>query len=160
MKMLYLADKDHLGRYGRTIVGDDYVAMQNGPVPDRAYNLCKYVRGDREHFDPLPGARALLKMEGNKIVLLCEPDLDELSKSDLAALDEAAKIFRKGGWKAVRDASHDAAFQAAWDEARAQDKGMVWMDFNAIASTLPNGAALIEYLADPHPGEAPCPQRS
>lgn len=156
MKMLYLADKAHLGRYGRTITGDVYVAMQRGPVPDRAYNLCKFVRGDRTHFDPLPGARELFQLTGNDIALLCDPDMDELSRSDVAALDEAVSIYERGGWKAVFKESHDPAWEAAWKEAEARGTGMVGMDINAIASTLSNAAELIEYMADPHPGEAPC----
>lgn len=155
MKMLYLADKVHLGKYGRTIAGDRYVAMPKGPVPDRSYNLLKYVKGQRAHFDPLPSARDLFRVDDNKIVLLRDPDLEELSRSDVAALDAAIEIYARGGWRAVFRASHDAAWKAAWDEAKARDTGSIDMAFDAIASTLENGAALIEYLADPHPGEAP-----
>src|SRR5574337_40126 len=155
MKMLYLADKVHLENYGRTIAGDVYVAMEKGPVPDRAYNLCKFVRGDRDHFDALPEARQLFQMRGYAFELLVDPDLDELSRSDLSALDEAAEVFLKGGFNAVYSASHDGAWQASWEKAKACGSRMTNMDFNAIASTLPNGAALIEFLADPHPGEAP-----
>lgn len=153
MKMLYLADKVHLGKYGRTVTGDEYVAMGKGPVPDRAYNLCKYVRGDRAQFDSFPDAKSFFAMSGNRLTLLREPDMDELSASDVKALDEACAIYAKGGWKAVADASHDAAWDAAWKKASARGVKMVDMDLNAVASTLPNAAALIDYLADPHPGE-------
>jgi len=153
MKMLYLADKAHLGRYGRTVTGDNYVAMGKGPVPDRAYNLCKFVRGERSQFDLLPHARELFALHNNAFELLREPDLDELSRSDLRALDEACRIYGAGGWQAVADASHDPAWKAAWNDATGRGVRMVDMDINAVASTLPNAAALIEYLADPHPGE-------
>lgn len=153
MKMLYLADKVHMGRYGRTITGDEYVAMEKGPVPERSYNLCKFVRGNRSSFDPLPNARDLLGMEGNNFILRREPDLNELSRSDLQALDEVCEIHRRGGWRAVAEESHDDAWKTAWHDAEGRDVRMVDMDINAIASTLPNAAALIDYLADPHPGE-------
>jgi len=32
IKLVYLADKYHLLRYGRTVTGDEYFAMENGPV--------------------------------------------------------------------------------------------------------------------------------
>jgi uncharacterized phage-associated protein len=32
-KVFFLAEKWHLNRFGRPIIGDTYVAMQNGPVP-------------------------------------------------------------------------------------------------------------------------------
>lgn len=157
MKMLYLADKVHLTKYGRTIAGDDYVAMEKGPVPDRAYNLCKYVRGDRKRFDPMPDAADLFAFEGNSILLKKDPDLEELSRSDIEALDAAAGVFASGGWKAVFKESHDAAWEAAWQTATGRGVFMVDMDVNAIASTLDNGASLIEFLTDRHPGEAEPP---
>jgi uncharacterized phage-associated protein len=44
-KLLYFADKLHMSRYGRFIVGDYYVAMKHGPVPSRTYNILKEVEG-------------------------------------------------------------------------------------------------------------------
>ena len=160
MKMLYLADKDHLGRFGRTITGDMYTAMKNGPVPDRAYNLCKFVGGRRSHYDALPTAREHLVLRDNVFELLQAPDLCQLSKSDLRALDGAAAIYAEGGWRAVRKASHDPAWKAYWAEAQAQDLGSKEMDITAIAATLPNGPAVIEYLCDSSPGEATAPAAS
>ncbi|MEP7246474.1 MAG: Panacea domain-containing protein [Gammaproteobacteria bacterium] len=39
LKLLYLADKLHLERYGRLIFGDHYVAMEHGPVGSDAYDV-------------------------------------------------------------------------------------------------------------------------
>lgn len=154
MKMLYLADKAHLGKFGRTITGDEYTAMKQGPVPERAYSLCKYVRGQRSHFDAMPNAREFLRLCENDFELLACPDMDVLSKSDVAALNEALQMYRNGGWRAVWRASHDAAWKAAWDNALARGIGSIDIDLDVIAASLPNAAALMEYLADPHPGDA------
>ncbi|MFB3902421.1 MAG: Panacea domain-containing protein [Acidobacteriota bacterium] len=35
-KLLYFADKYHLTRYGRPVIGDQYVKMEYGPVPSKA----------------------------------------------------------------------------------------------------------------------------
>lgn len=40
-KVLFYADIAHFRRYGRPIVGDQYVAMHSGPVPSFAYNVIK-----------------------------------------------------------------------------------------------------------------------
>jgi len=32
IKLVYLANKYHLAKYGRTITGDDYYAIEHGPV--------------------------------------------------------------------------------------------------------------------------------
>lgn len=154
MKMLYLADRAHLERYGRTVTRDAYVAMEKGPVPDRSYNLCKFVGHQREHYDAAPDARDHLRMNGNRIEVLGQVDLDELSRSDVQALAEAASIYNKGGWRAVFRDSHDAAWAAAWDAALASGRGMVEMDLETIAKALPNCEALLAYLVDPCPGDA------
>lgn len=39
VKLLYLADKCHLVRYGRTITGDEYWAMDYGPVGSTAKDI-------------------------------------------------------------------------------------------------------------------------
>jgi len=154
MKMLYLADKAHLGSFGRTITGDDYTAMEKGPLPERAYNLCKFVRGTRESFAPMPAAKDFLAINGNAFVLLSDPDLAELSRSDLESLDQAAAMHRAGGWKALFDASHDDAWKAAWDEARDRGVGSIGMDIVDIARSA-GDETLADFVRDPHPGAAP-----
>lgn len=154
MKMLYLADKAHLGAFGRTITGDSYTAMEKGPLPERAYNLCKYVRGSRATFSPMPDAHEFLQMDGHKFRLLAEPDLDELSGSDIEALDQAASMHRDGGWKVLFDASHDDAWRQAWDEARTCGVGSIGMDLVDIARSVGDDD-LADFVYDPHPGSAP-----
>jgi uncharacterized phage-associated protein len=41
MKLLYLADREALIRWGRPITTDRYVSMDNGPVLSRIYNLIR-----------------------------------------------------------------------------------------------------------------------
>lgn len=159
MKMIYLADKAHLGRYGRTITGDMYTAMSKGPVPERAYNLCKYVRGDRERFDPMPDAKDYLGLVENNFDLLSEPDIDELSESDVEALNEVAEIHKKGGWKAVFEASHDSAWRDAWNQAQEKGVGSIAMSLLDIAQST-GDLELVAFLRDPHPGCAPAPASS
>lgn len=158
LKMIYLADKEHLGRFGRTITGDEYAAMAKGPVPERSYELCKFIRGDRAYFDPLPDAREKLSLRPaprHDFELLEEPDLSQLSRSDLQCLEATARTYCDGrGWREVADASHDDAWKAAWAAAEARGIGSTHMDILAIAATLPNASDLIEHLVDSHPGEA------
>ena len=44
LKAIYLADKEHLQKYGRQMFGDRYIAMKLGPVPSLAYDIVKSVR--------------------------------------------------------------------------------------------------------------------
>jgi uncharacterized phage-associated protein len=44
-KILYFSDREHLNMYGRTITGDKYIAMSDGPVPSNLYDIFKSVEG-------------------------------------------------------------------------------------------------------------------
>src|SRR6266700_2113944 len=41
IKLLYLADREALIRWGRPITTDSYVSMDNGPVVNRMYSLIR-----------------------------------------------------------------------------------------------------------------------
>ncbi len=43
LKLLYIADREWLAEAGRTITGDEAVAMKNGPVLSQVYDLIKGV---------------------------------------------------------------------------------------------------------------------
>ena len=63
VKILYFAEKDHLGKYGRMICADDYKRLNWGPVPTRAYDVLKIVegRGDSHFLDMNPDIVARAK---------------------------------------------------------------------------------------------------
>ena len=42
-KMLYLADKTSLEKYGRFIFGESYSAMQEGATPSKSYDILKQI---------------------------------------------------------------------------------------------------------------------
>ena len=44
--IIYFADKEHLLRYGRTITGDRYYALEQGPVPTRGLDA---LNGKNKH---------------------------------------------------------------------------------------------------------------
>ena len=47
LKVLFLADKQHLNSYGRPIAGEQYVAMKYGPVPETAYKILRQQKAIR-----------------------------------------------------------------------------------------------------------------
>ena len=44
-KILYFSDREYLARYGTTITGDCYIAMEAGPVPSKVYDIFKSLEG-------------------------------------------------------------------------------------------------------------------
>lgn len=117
-KVLYFADKEHLNRFGRPILGDTYIAMEHGPVPSLAYNL---VKGDEFEAPDLleKAAQAFLVDRNAKHARLYTRehhvvDLDLFSKTDLECLERAVKLYGTMPWPELRALTHE---DPAWAEA-------------------------------------------
>lgn len=105
IKLLYLADREGLLRWGRPITTDRYVSMDKGPVTSRIYSLI--------NEEPPPGEESFWRRhisapEANyEVRLLVEPEPWELSPAEDALLEE---IFKKYGgldrWSLVK-LTHD-----------------------------------------------------
>jgi uncharacterized phage-associated protein len=75
IKLIFLADRMHLAKYGRPIVGGHYCAMPHGPVASEFYNAIK------------DGDLGVLPEEGShKVATDRKADEDFLSESDLEIL--------------------------------------------------------------------------
>jgi uncharacterized phage-associated protein len=97
VKLIFFADREHLFRFGRPIVGGCYVAMPHGPVSSELYDAIKTA--------PTAG-RLLLERRGNGIVLTDAPSDDALSESDVEILDETDKTYGTlDAWR-LRDMTH------------------------------------------------------
>ncbi len=106
--------KKHLVKYGRSIVGDTYYAMKNGPVPSFIYDALKFARGDgtpNSLFEDI--ANAISIRSNYTFVAIEKADLDELSKSDIECLDKSIEENRDIEYTALTKKSHDAAWKAA-----------------------------------------------
>lgn len=161
LKMMYLADKLHLERFGRFIAGDDYCAMQKGPVPSHAYNMIKAVRGDGDcHPAGEVAAQHFAYTDDHMLRLLRQPDLDELSGSDIDCLEEVVTIYHRVGKWAIKDMSHDDAWKDAWNRARLTFRKSTSIGVRAIANQFDDAEALKAHLEDDSPGEAVLPSRT
>lgn len=98
-KVLYAADKYHLNRYFRFILGDVYARLPRGSAPS---NVLDMLKSSSEAFE----------VRGYNIRPLQEPDMDELSPSDVEALDLAIEACKGKGWLALSKESHDAIYDA------------------------------------------------
>lgn len=86
LKLVYLADRYHLRKYGRPILDDEYRAMKYGPVAMKTKNLVERLAGpgrdpaDAIAVETLPGDRLGIRP-------LRAPDTRKLSETDIEALD-------------------------------------------------------------------------
>lgn len=95
IKLLYLADKCHLIRYGRTILNDDYYAMEYGPVGTTVKDILSFdypTNISKNEFEYLNKLIEKAGAHGYKAKTVDIP-LDMLSETDIEALDFIIKTF-------------------------------------------------------------------
>jgi uncharacterized phage-associated protein len=110
-KILYFSDREHLNEYGRTITGDKYIAMSDGPVPSNLYDIFKSVRGDG-YFKDTGKFGVYFSVVGNDLIKANkEPDLKKLSKTDICHIDKSIELYGNLSWDEIREKSHDYAWR-------------------------------------------------
>ena len=112
-KTLYFADQEHLSKYGRSITGDTYIAMQYGPVPSMIYDITKAVKGD-SYFSQSDNATELKELFhfANRFIICAAADYDpdSLSDSDKECLDNAIAKCCDKSFTELTEMSHGLAY--------------------------------------------------
>ena len=102
-KILYFADRKHIKRYGRPIIGDAYVKMSFGPVP----SFVKDVVDEK-----LDENLEIVTVYNNKYIkALMKFDIQFLSETDIECLDEAISENKELNFSELTNKSHDSAYQ-------------------------------------------------
>lgn len=149
LKLRYFADKLHLSRYGFLASGDEYAAMQYGPVGSATYDLLKAAAGRINRFTPTVFVDAVanaLKVEGEVVRPLRKERKEFLSEAEIECLEEALSTYANLPFKKRTMISHDAAYNSAWAEAERKSAYASDMDIIDIAKTLENADEVIDYL--------------
>lgn len=113
-KVLFFAEKMHINRYSRPIVGDTFIAMPAGPVPTTLYD---FIKGRLDQAGDPEAIMAALSIERDPYPQMAArrpPDLDALSVSDRECLDEAIVFCRARGFGVLSNLTHQ---ERAWLEA-------------------------------------------
>ena len=110
MKILYLAERQHLAKWGEKITTDDYYALPHGPVPTRIYDALKAVKDGHGGF--LADVVTVEKDQPN-VMPLREPDMGYLSKSEVEALDNAITKNIVKSFAELEQMTHDEYYHKA-----------------------------------------------
>lgn len=104
-KILWLSDRCHLRRYGRTISGDVYYAMPKGVVPTDAKNLLEgkktRLKTDNNYF-----TMYIRPTENHKYSVISEPDTKKFSQSDTKVLDRVIERCKSLSGQELSEISH------------------------------------------------------
>lgn len=145
IKLMYLAERLSLKRYGETLTGDRLVAMPHGPVLSYTYDL---IQGAYEPsaggWDTWVSDRAGHDVELNDKSMIRSPedDLLALSESDLEVLSEVWGEF--GHWDRfrLRDFTHSGACPE-WTDPNGSSTPLTYRHVLSCLGYSPESAAAI-----------------
>lgn len=137
--LAYLADKEHLNRYGRTVSTDSYQKSLLGPVPIQMSKLVRTI-AKGYHVDGI-STEDDLTVELNEFGYIVKPrrlpDLEWLSNADIKCLDSVLLLYNKEYPLDIIEQCQDLAV------AKTKIGDAILVD--DIIRTLPNAEDLIDY---------------
>jgi uncharacterized phage-associated protein len=153
VKFFYLADREHLNRYGRPITSEVYYALEYGPVASIAMDL-------------IENEPAILKSAGlkqlpfetealDKIIYIRKPlravNYDLFSKSDLKIFDEIIEKYGKMSFDELYKITHQHfAYTNVWNR-RPKNMNRAKMNYEDM---IEEGAKKADLLEDISPVSA------
>lgn len=152
VKLLYLAERLSLQRYGEPITGDRLVSMPNGPVLSMTYDhingaLPSAIEGG---WDTWIAGRAdyVVALKDESLIRSPEQDLLRLSDSDLEVLGEIWTQFGHWDrWELVRYTHSDACPE--WEDPDGSSKPITYDSlFEKLGYSQEQSSALVERLAE------------
>ena len=144
LKTIYLANKMHLGRYGRELFHQRYQALEWGAVPQLPYDVVTHVRDGRaQNHMPKDVKEKVSVSKTHTIKPLVPVPTHLLSKSDMECLDEAIEFYRDKdfGWVAS-NAHEDPAYIRTYDRKPNGDIPLA----DILTMTVENGELLLEHF--------------
>lgn len=105
LKLIFFADRYHVRKYGRPVTGDEYLAMQYGPVASSVKDIAEMS----SFLDPKVADYAKhFVMPVNKLTFrtIAAVDTDQLSESDIEALDFSWNNFSSYGQFELAEITH------------------------------------------------------
>jgi uncharacterized phage-associated protein len=104
LKLLYIAERESLRRFGRPICGDDYVSMKLGPVMSIVFNLIKEERSDEDFWLSHIRRRENEKYE---VELFEDPGLGPLSEAEIELLETTFDHYKNADQWDLSRISHE-----------------------------------------------------
>ena len=125
-KLLFLADKYHVVRYGRPILGDHYRALEYGPIPQRTMDALHALVDEkrRRTAETDQFAKALnidRRYRYPRFTTNIKPNLETLSVSERRALEHIVTEYGKKTFDELKALTHE---MPAYKNARARVKGV------------------------------------
>lgn len=144
-KILYFAEMSHISDWGVSFIPDEFKARTNGPVPELLYaSICQQSKPTTDFAKSLWGAIESAQEDAKSILLpKRHADYDFISPSELEALDKSIDENINLSFEALRNKSHDHAWEKAYNS---HDSHIISALDMAQVCTVNEGMA--EYIKD------------
>jgi uncharacterized phage-associated protein len=133
VKLIYFADRYHIRKYGRPVVGDIYFAMKLGPVGSNILNVANLSNTNLNSVCLKYAHEFLGYPKDDKklqtIVSKKEVDLDLFSQTDIEAFETVFKEYGSEDQFELADISHEYPEWAKHEKEIKQGKRSVPMDY-------------------------------
>lgn len=103
IKLLYLADREALSVWGRSLSGDSYFSLPKGPILSKTYDLINYKE------DPNNKSywyKFISKMSYD-VMLIGQPGIDELSEREIDLIHKIYEKYKGKDWGEMIDVCHE-----------------------------------------------------
>lgn len=152
VKFFYLADKEHLVKYGRPITFEKYCALDHGPVASTVYDLLKSPHAQLRKFGITDLPFELTTYEENNIIVLGVAkrpvDHDVFSRTDLEVFDNIVEKYKNYSFSDLRNETHaHFAYTNAWEHKNPHSKS-VEMNYEDMLEETPLKAEIIEHMKE------------
>ena len=113
LKVLFYADKRHLNDHGRPVIGDDYAALEWGPVASTTYDILKSdAHALRQHgISEVPFS---VRGSSRHVRTSNEPNMEVFSESDIECLEWALSKYGRFTFSSLTHRTHK---EKAWCKA-------------------------------------------
>lgn len=144
-KLLFLADKYHLVRYGRPILGDHYRALDYGPIPQRTMDVLHALADEHRwrsaEADRLAKVLAVdHRYQYPRFTATVAPNLETLSVSEVRTLEHVVAEYGEKTFDELKSLTHEMpAYKKAW--ARRGDTQAVEMHYEDFFEEDPDAIA-------------------
>lgn len=144
VKIMFFADKMHLNRYGRPLIGDTYIKMQYGPVPSAIKDLIKQDMWlSPKQLDKISNAVTIEKNNSYfKTTANRDADISYFSKSDLKCLSESFERYKDSSFDELYTLTHKEKFYVETNDNSPIDYKSMIDDNN------PNKEAIINHMVE------------
>lgn len=151
-KLLYFADKYHLTRHGKPILGDIYYRLDYGPIPSKSLDVLNeaiepyQLSIPQENLEMLKSYLKIDRSKSHPVFEVKAPhDLDILSESEVEALQETIKKYGHYTGPQLIELTHK---EASWRKTERNEEIDYRLFFEGEPHACPEALEYLESLRE------------